>query len=329
MTSRIVVLGANGFIGRRVVAALQASGWASPIAATRRHVAFPDTIEQVQIDATDEIAVTRVLQNATGIVNCVAGDATTIAANARALYSAAARCTPRPRVVYLSSMAVYGSTNGTVSESATLTGDWGAYGAAKIAAERIGASYPDAVILRPGIVYGPRSDWWSVQIGRLLRERRLGDLGADGEGTCNLLYVEDLAQAVVQVLRLQQASRHVLNLAMSGAPSWNEYFARYACALGATRPASISATRLAMELHVLGPILKLLELGGTVTPFKPPPPIRPWLIRLTRHRIRLDVSAAERLLGTGWTPIEEALKTTASWFLVSSHAGCKVPAANA
>lgn len=316
MTDRVVVTGANGLIGKRVVAALRASGWAQPVIATRRQVLSPDGIEQVRLDATDEVALTRVLRNATGIVNCITGDATTILANAHALFAAAARCAVPPRVVYLSSMAVYGSVTGTVDEFAPLIAD-GAYGAAKIAAEGIAATYPGAVILRPGVVYGPHSHWWSGQIAHLLSQKRLGDLGENGRGICNLLYVDDMARATLQALRQQGIERRSFNLAMSSPPTWNEYFGLYANALGTTPVGRISASRLAMELHVLGPALNALELVARATrlPFQPPPPIRPWLIHLARQRIRLDVSAAERMLDMIWTPIEQALGATAAWFL--------------
>ncbi len=316
MTDRVVVLGAGGFIGKQVVAALQATDWALPVIATRRQTDSPNGIEQVHVDATDEIALTRALQDAAGIVNCVTGDAATILANARALFAAAARCSPQPRIVYLSSMAVYGSVTGTVDEFAPVTADGSAYAAAKIAAEGIAAGYPNAVVLRPGIVYGPNSIWWSTRIGRLLDQKRLGDLGARGQGICNLLYVEDMAKAALQALRRPAIAGRSFNLAMSAPPSWNEYFALYAGALGAAPGTRISTLQLAAELRVLGPAIKVLELAARAArlPFEPPPPIRPWLMQLAQHKIRLDVSAAERNLDMTWTPIEQALQATAAWY---------------
>jgi 2-alkyl-3-oxoalkanoate reductase len=315
VTDRVVIVGAGGFIGRRVVAALAAADWAEPAIATRRPIPSLAGIAQVRVDATDPIALAQVLQGAVGVVNCVAGDNATILANARALFTAAARCAPQPRVVYLSSMAVYGDAAGTVDESAPLLAPRDSYGAAKIAAEGLAASYSGAVILRPGVVYGPHSDWWSVQIARLLQQRRLGDLGANGAGTCNLLYVEDMANATLQALRQPGIEGGRFNLAMSAPPTWNEYFRLYAHALGLNPIRRIGALRLAIELHLLGPALKTLEFAARATrvALEPPPPIRPWLIHLTRQQIVLDVSAAERMLAMNWTPAERALSATAAW----------------
>jgi nucleoside-diphosphate-sugar epimerase len=271
-------------------------------------------LEQVRADATDEAALSSVLAGAAGVVNCVTGDEAAIVANATALRAAVGRCPAGPRMVYLSSMAVYGQSEGLLSETAGLDTGLTGYGGAKMAAERIVRSYPGCVILRPGIVFGPHSNWWSLQIARLLCQRRLGDLGSNGQGSCNLLYVEDMARAVVEALRRPEVAGATFNLGMSEPPTWNEYFTRYARALGLTQTPQISAARLTMELRVLGPAIKALERVGAPFSLQPPPPIRPWLIQLTRHRGRLDVRAAEVGLGMRWTPVEQALDATAAWF---------------
>jgi nucleoside-diphosphate-sugar epimerase len=324
VTDRVVVIGGSGFIGKRVVAALAACGWAQPVIASRRPVGSTDGAEHVHVEATDAAALAPVLRDAAFVVNCVAGNSNTIVANARALFTAAARCTPQPRVIYLSSMAVYGSASGIVTESTPLVND-SPYSGAKIAAEGIAATYSRAIILRPGIVYGPHSPWWSMQIARLLRARRLGDLGRLGQGICNLLYVEDMAKAVLRTLREPTVEGHTYNLAMADPPTWNEYFATYAQALGVA-PSQVSAPRLALELHLLGPALRALQVGVHLThlPFQTLTPIRPWLIRLTQHEIKLDVSAAERELRMTWTPLTVGLRETASWHGAAgkNHAFC-------
>jgi 2-alkyl-3-oxoalkanoate reductase len=310
-SDRVVVIGGSGFIGKRVVAALRASGWAQPVILTRRPVMSAYAVDTVCADATNEAVLRIALCGAAAVVNCVAGDAHTIRRNAHALFAAAGACTPKPRVVYLSSMAVYGSTTGHVTESAPVE-DSSPYASAKIVAERTAATYPRAVILRPGIVYGPQSHWWSVQIARLLKARRLGELGALGQGTCNLLYVNDMANAVLQALRQPAVEGRTFNLAMSDPPTWNEYFAAYAQALGVTPLTHVSPTRLALELRVLGPALRALQLAARAAhlPFEPPTAIRPWLTRLTQQRIRLDVAAAERELRMLWTPLVQGLRAT-------------------
>jgi len=295
-----------------MIAALAASDWAVPVAAGHR--ARPDVPGAIVVDATQADAVAAALTGIDGVINCVAGDAEVIGRNAAALFGAAARLAAAPRIVHLSSMAAYGTTVGLVEESAPLRGDWDPYSQAKAAAESQAAAYPASVILRPGIVYGPGSPWWSDRIARLLVARRLGDLGAHGDGWCNLVHVDDVAKAALLALRTPSASGQAFNIASPSPPTWNGYFQRYAKALGAVPVRRISARRLAMELKLIAPALKLAEIGARFTGGAPPPPIRPWLVRLCAHEMRLAVGKAETLLGMHWMDLDAGLKTAADWF---------------
>ena len=321
--ARVVVLGASGFIGRRVMAALAVTDWAQPIGASRR---APPTASGadgnwITLDATDESALRRALVGTTAVVNCVAGDARTIVASARACFAAAASA-PATRVVHLSSLAAYGSATGMLDETAALLGDLGPYSAAKAAAEQLAARAADCVVLRPGIVYGAHSPWWSDRIARLLVARRLGDLGSRGLGRCNLVFVDDAAAAIVSALRLPGAGVRAFNLSAPEPPTWNEYFHRYAKALGALPLRPMSPLRLGLELAVAAPSLKLLETVGRLLHQREPdaiPPIRPWLLELCRHDIELDSRKAERFLGMRWTPLDRGLQKTAAWFAAAQR----------
>ena len=76
------------------------------------------------------------------------------------------------------------------------------------------------VMLRPGCVWGPGSDLWVGRIGRLLRSRRLGDLGAAGDGWTNLVHVDDVCKAAVAALGLVQPRGEIrtYNLAAPDSP---------------------------------------------------------------------------------------------------------------
>jgi nucleoside-diphosphate-sugar epimerase len=311
MSARIIVLGADGFIGRRVVAALAASDWATPIAAGRRVASAAGPVERIRVDATDAASLQAAFTGAAGVVNCVAGDASTIVATARALFDAAAKTSPV--VVDFSSMAVYGSATGTVDEDAPLSGDTGPYAAAKIEAERIARRYPRAVSLRPGIVYGPGSAQWSERIARWLLARRVGDMGAAGDGYCNLVHVDDVAKAAVRALRLLDAQGRPYNLGMLNPPTWNEYFLRYAKALGAVPVRRITGRHMKLEKLAAIP-LKIAEIAAGKAKLKLalPPPIPPSLTGVWRQEIKLDVRRAERELGMVWTSLDAGLRDAAA-----------------
>jgi nucleoside-diphosphate-sugar epimerase len=315
MKRRIVVLGAAGFIGRRVIEDLAGDPTILPVAAARtvRGSAFPPGVEAIGLDATDATALKHAIGGAAGLVNCVAGSPSTIIANAQALSAALNQMDNPPRLVHLSSLAVYGTATGSVDESAPLLGDLNEYSAAKVAAERALSVAKSLVILRPGIVYGPGSPLWSDMIGRLLAAGRLGNLGEDGEGVCNLAYIQDLVLSIRHALNTPGIEGGVFNIATSCSPTWNEYFRLYAAALEAPPVRPMSKLRLLAETRVLSPALKAAEiLAGRAV--KLPPAIRPWLLAHCRHRIRMDVTQAERTFQMTWLPADSGLRTTAKWF---------------
>jgi len=313
MKSRILILGATGYVGRSLVARLARSDWAQPVAGVRRAADFGD-VPTVRCEATDATALGAALRDVDGVVSCVAGPASVMAAHAEALARALAATQAPPRLVFLSSMAVYGDAVGLVDEAWPLSGE-GDYGQAKVAAENTLAGVEDAVVLRPGCIFGPKSPQWTERIARLLVARRLGDLGAMGDGCSNLVFVDDVTAAIEAALRRpRDAASRAFNLAMPDAPRWNDYFMAFGEQLGAVPVPRIPGWRMRMETRLLAPPLKVLEIvaarlgrrGGV------PPPIPPSLLRLWGQDIRLDVSKATHGLGVRWTPLDEGLRRAAA-----------------
>jgi len=297
---RVLVLGATGYVGRHIVQALAATDWAEPIAASRRGA--------VALDATDTTALVPALRQADAIVNAMASSPQDMIANAQALRAALAG-TPM-RLVHFSSMAAYGNVEGPIDEDQPLLGDLGPYSAAKAQAEHILRDCAQAVMLRPGCIYGRGSPQWSTRIARLLRAHRIGDLGAAGDGCSNLVHVDDVAQAVLAALLRPQAGGQAYNLSMAQAPTWNEYFIAYARALGATPVSRIGARQLRLETKALAPALKVAEIAGRKIGLARhlPPPIPPSLLRLWQQDIRLTSAKAQRELGLQWTSWPDALR---------------------
>ncbi len=320
MKSRVLVLGATGFIGKRVVDALLRSDWASPVAASRRALSpcADDQLESVRLDATDAGQLRRAMEGVTGVVNCVLGNSRTIVDGARALFSVAGGMPRPPRIVHFSSLAVYGDAVGEVDESTAPVGHLSAYGAAKFETERLAGANPSIVTLRPGIVYGPGGTQWSGRIAQLLHAHRLGDLGSGGDGYCNLVYIDDVAEAVLRGLRSPNAAGRAFNLSLPDPPTWNEYLSRYAVALGAVPLSRITQRRLRLESQLMAPPQKIAEImAGKLAPRlarRLPQPIPPSLVRLFRQEIRMQVDLAEQVLGLRWTPLEEGLSQTAAWY---------------
>ncbi|PKU24434.1 NAD-dependent epimerase/dehydratase family protein [Telmatospirillum siberiense] len=317
MSRSILVLGAGGFIGRHVTACLAASDWARPIA-TGRHLPAGRTEKgtSLRLDITDEAALERILAGVDGVVNCMAGPPPAVQCGYETLFRAAEKA-GRPVIVHLSSMAVYGNATGLIGEDAGLDDGQGPYAVAKLAGERLAADYRRSIVLRPGCVYGPGGEQWSGRIARLLKARRIGDLGAGGDGIANLVHVEDVARAVLAALQNERAEGRAFNLAMTGAPTWNDYFLQFAKALGAVPIARISERRIAFETRFIAAPLKIAEIASHrlgLAADRLPPPIPPSLARLWRQEIRLDSSRAEETLAMRWKPLAEGLAETAAWY---------------
>lgn len=318
MKQHVLVLGASGFIGRRIVAALAQTQWARPVAASRNIAGAPlgAGIDKVTLDATSEADLKRALASADAVVSCIAGNAADIVASGQALFSVLLQAPCPPRVVYLSSIAAYGSARGIVEESSPLHGDLGDYSCAKARVEGMAVGASNVVRLRPGIVYGPESAWWSDNLARLLVCHRLGELGADGDGRCNAVHVDDVVTAVLRSVEMSSAGGEAFNLGSPEPPTWNEYLSSYARFLRATPVRPLSRVALLTELFVRSPALKAAEvLLRKSNPWAAQPAVRPWLLKLCRHDIRMDVRKAERQLRMQWRPLEAGLEQAAGWFL--------------
>ena len=306
MKTKVLVLGANGYVGQAVLRALQASTWAEPVAGVRRASRAAD-VQSMRIDATNAAALAAAAAEVGAIVNCVAGSAATMVAGAKALRAALLPMgATAPRLVHFSSMAIYGGATGVVDEDrpsgANLTG----YAGAKVECEALLADLPNVVMLRPGCIYGPGSPQWSERIAFLLADRRIGDLGAAGDGCSNLVYIDDVVAAVLQAVQRADVAGGVFNLAMAQAPTWNDYFVAFGRRLGKVPVARIGGRRLKLETKLLGPALKIMEIGAgrlRLNTRRLPPPIPPSLLRLWGQDIRLSSVRAEQRLGLAWTPL--------------------------
>lgn len=319
---KILVLGATGHIGRRLMEFLKNTSWAAPVGASRGQVAGAASADAMALDTRNASALTTALKSFDAVVNCVAGDAVSISGGASALVQAslAAGC---PRIVHLSTMSVYGSAEGEVREDTPLDPTLGWYGRAKCEAEAHLSDYRrqggETVILRPGCVYGPGSELWVGRTGRWLLSRRLGDLGVGGDGWSNLVHVDDVCQALMAALRLpiKSGQSPAFNLAAPDSPRWNEFFVDLALALDATPVRHISPRQLQLDAWLAGPPLKLgqqllkrLRKGHITLP----DPMPPGLLRLWTQHIRLDASLATQTLGVQWTSYSDGVQSSATWF---------------
>jgi nucleoside-diphosphate-sugar epimerase len=295
----VLVLGASGFIGSRVVAALEADPVYRPVAASRR--------SGLVLDATNRSALRAALADRPFVINCIAGRPGTMVQATQALCDAARDAPPR-RIVHLSSMAVYGSAAGTVREDYPPIAPVSDYGRAKIDCERILRKYVDdggdAVILRPTCVFGPGSPQWTTRLVCLLRAGRIGDLGIAGDGGCNLAFIDDVVAAVVAALNAADVSGRAFNVSSACDLTWNEFLVAFGKALGATPIRRISPRRLRVEAKVLAPVRRLMGMAVRSSATEA---ITPSLLGLWRQDIRVDCAAGRSALALQQTPVDDMI----------------------
>lgn len=320
---KILVLGGSGYVGSRLCAMLRQTRWATPVSGSSRAAAGP---QSVRADTRDPASLTAALQDVDAVVNCVAGNARAISEGAEVLAQACAAAGCR-HIVHLSSMSVYGSAEGRITEEAPLDPGLGWYGQAKCEAERHIVSFAQgggtAVIFRPGCVWGPGSELWVGRIARYLRAGRLGDLGEAGDGWSNLVHVDDVCSAIVAALRESRPNGQLLtyNLSAPDSPRWNEYFVDLALAIGATPVPRISARQLRLDAWLAGPPLKVAQMvfaKAGLPAHAVPDPLPPGLLGLWERHLHLDSSSAQRDLDIRWTPYPYALAQSAGWHLAGA-----------
>ncbi len=258
--SKILITGAAGFIGGWVAESFALAGipfragirrWNSAVRLARRptDMVLCDVMSREQLHAA--------LDGCDAVVHCAVGSPEVIEAGTRHVLQVVRERGLR-RMVHLSSVAVYGWATGMIDESHPLRSDGNRYGEAKIRAEEIcrefAAESVPVVILRPSVVYGPFSEVWTVSFAKRLCSGRWGTFGEGGEGTCNLVYVTDVVQAIERALHADRVVGEAFNVNGGESLTWNRYFARFNEALGLPPLPRLKTGRIALRAKMLGPV---------------------------------------------------------------------------
>lgn len=308
----VLVIGGSGYIGQKLIVALKAQQM-RVVSASRKPAV---TTDELQLDSTDQTSLEKALASFDVVINCVAGDHHSIAEGAKALVSAASVQQKKPRIIHLSSMAVYGRFEGKAVESTPLDPSLGWYASAKCQAEALMSAYAatggEVVVLRPGCVYDAQSYLWVGRTLSWLQQGRLGDIGKHGDGWSNLVHVNDVIGAIVASVTLALPASHkvIFNLAAPDSPRWNEYFKDLALMIGATPLKRVREKQLFLDTKVISLGLKLLEIFFKKVLKRKPPAIHPFpapLLRFFSQQIKLESLPASQNLIKEWVPYQQGL----------------------
>jgi 2-alkyl-3-oxoalkanoate reductase len=236
----VAVVGANGFVGSRLVEHWYLEERVDVVPVVRRPAAAASALRfgvRCRVaDALDEDELARAFAGCEAVVHAGAGDRRFVTQSPARVVRAAARAGART-VIYLSSMAVHGwHPQAGTDEAAPLPRRHPIpYNGWKVRAERVlrracretGTRF---VILRPGIVYGPRSQW----IAGFARAVVEGSayVVAGGRGVCNAIYVDNLVHAVGLGLEREEAADETFLVADDDPVTWQMLYEPVCRALG-------------------------------------------------------------------------------------------------
>lgn len=193
-----VVFGGSGFVGRHVVRALAGRGWRVRAAERRPDLAgflqpmgVVGQVMPVQANLRFPASVANAVQGADLVVNCVAigynsGAQTFASVNVEGArhVAKAAREAGVKRLVHISALGADKASNSTYARSKGL------------GEQAVLEEFPDAVILRPSIIFGPEDEFFN----RFAAMARVAPfLPAIGGGRTKFqpVYVGDVASAVL------------------------------------------------------------------------------------------------------------------------------------
>jgi nucleoside-diphosphate-sugar epimerase len=201
---KVAIVGASGFIGLRLVEQWILGGKHDPVAVVRAPsslaVLARFRVRHAIASPLDSPALASAFRGCDAVVHAAIGDAAQIARMGRAVAAACGDAGVR-RLVVLSSASVHGQNPapGTDEQSPLDPSQKFEYNVGKLRAEREVARAArstglEAVLLRPSVVYGPRSRW----IADIATRWAAGNacVVGDGSGVCNGIYVDNLVHAI-------------------------------------------------------------------------------------------------------------------------------------
>lgn len=256
----VLVTGAGGFIGGRVVECLHARGyrvraglrvWSNAARISR----FP--VELVRADVLDPRQLSEAFEGIEAVVHCAVGGAPVTTDGTQNVLEAAAKASVK-RFVHISTVDVYGNAGGDVTEEEPLQATGETYGGWKVEAEkRCQRSSEEGLpvcILRPAIVYGPFSDLWTVRPARRLASGQWTVPEGRGQGVCNLIYVDDLVQLIDLCLRKDEAVGQAFNAVGGERVLWQDYISGLRQGLGFSAASIVSPRQARLRAQLLAPV---------------------------------------------------------------------------
>jgi nucleoside-diphosphate-sugar epimerase len=344
----VLVTGGTGFIGGRLVEKLVLEHGARVRVLVRDfaracRIARFD-VELIAGEVTEPAAVERAARGCAVIFHCAYGNRGT-AEEQRAVNVGGTQAVVQSalqagvsRLVHVSTISVYGRPPaGDLDETTPRQPPGDLYAATKAEAEDLVLDAHrrhglPAVVVQPAVVYGPFGLAWTIDPLVQLRSRQVV-LVDGGEGLCNAVYVDDVADALILAATGAAAPGEVFLVSGEAPVPWKAFYSAYEGMLGvpATLPMAAGELRLLARRHQEAEragremLDRLRRDGFAASPAISPEPFRvpsEPMIDFFAARTRVRIDRAKRLLG--YRPrfdLQRGMALTAAWARWTGLAG--------
>jgi len=310
---KVLITGANGFIGNKLMTHYQAQG--IPVVGVDLSVNGEDIF---QGDIGQPETISQLLQDCDVVVHTAALVSNSIAdadmwrvnvLATRNLIAAAEKHKVR-RFVQISSIVAYGnSAEGELDEEQPVHADGGSYVLTKLASEHAvlaaTANSPmELVIIRPGDVYGPGSRPWVLLPIEAINKGQFM-LPAKGQGFFRPIFISDLIRGIALAVSTKEAAGEIFNLSCEGYMTTAEFFSHHYQWMNKRGPLKVS-TGLAM--FAASAATKLAQMTGGVNEAS-----TATIVQLCT-KSWFSIAKAERVLG--WKPevsFEDGMQQSKQW----------------
>jgi nucleoside-diphosphate-sugar epimerase len=214
------------------------------------------------------------------------------------------------RIIHVSSIAVYGyNQTGNVTEATPPNPGHDPYNITKAEAETELRTIADAhhipySIIRPGMIYGPRSGMWTGQLFRLAKRRPTPFVG-HGDGTTFPIYLDDVVDLMVLLAEHPKAVGEAFNCTPDPTPTWREFLGLY------SQLAGHSQSWLGIPFGLIYPFTALI--GALARPNTQAKEL-PNMLRLSQRQVTYKMTKARDMLG--WGPkvdLQTGVERCAPW----------------